>query len=79
MLRHRRSRKVIVYKMQRKKKTRKKKGHRQHQTRLLIESISLDGTVLAAADQRTIESFEPIDEIIVIDEPATPEPVATVE
>jgi large subunit ribosomal protein L21 len=38
-----RAKKVIVYKMQPKKKTRKKRGHRQEQTRLLIESISFGG------------------------------------
>lgn len=51
---HRRSRKVIVYKMKPKKKTRKKKGHRQHFTRLMIESISLNGIVLASAENRPI-------------------------
>lgn len=50
VLRHRRGRKVIVYKMRPKKKTRKKRGHRQELTRLMINSISLNGNVLAAAD-----------------------------
>jgi large subunit ribosomal protein L21 len=36
--------------MQRKKKTRKKKGHRQETTRFMIDSISVNGTVLAARD-----------------------------
>jgi len=48
VLRHLRGRKVIVYKMKPKKKTRKKRGHRQEITRLLINSISIDGTVLTA-------------------------------
>jgi large subunit ribosomal protein L21 len=39
VLRHFRDRKVIVYKMQPKKKTRKKRGHRQEVTRLMIDSI----------------------------------------
>lgn len=47
---HRRGRKIIVYKMRPKKKTRKKQGHRQELTRLLIQAIHLNGTVLAAAD-----------------------------
>ncbi|TAF04802.1 MAG: 50S ribosomal protein L21, partial [Nostocales cyanobacterium] len=40
-------RKVLVYKMKPKKKTRKKRGHRQEITRLLINSINLNGEVLA--------------------------------
>ncbi len=49
IMRHLRGRKVIVYKMQPKKKTRKKRGHRQEITRLMINSISMNGTVLANA------------------------------
>lgn len=41
VLRHLRGRKVIVYKMRPKKKTRKKQGHRQELTRLMIKSIDL--------------------------------------
>jgi large subunit ribosomal protein L21 len=51
---HRRSRKVIVYKMKPKKKTRKKNGHRQHFTRLMIESISFKGVILASAENRPV-------------------------
>ena len=50
VMRHRRGKKVIVYKMQPKKKTRKKRGHRQELTRLMINSISLNGSVIAAAE-----------------------------
>jgi large subunit ribosomal protein L21 len=39
VLRHLRGRKVLVYKMKPKKKTRKKRGHRQEITRLQIDSI----------------------------------------
>jgi len=49
VMRHLRGRKVIVYKMQPKKKTRKKRGHRQELTRLMIDSISLNGEALAGA------------------------------
>ena len=49
VMRHRRGKKVIVYKMQPKKKTRKKRGHRQELTRLMIDSISLNGSVVAKA------------------------------
>lgn len=49
VMRHLRGRKIIVYKMRPKKKTRKKRGHRQELTRLMINSISVNGTVLASA------------------------------
>lgn len=41
---HMRGRKIIVYKMRPKKKTRKKQGHRQELTRLMIDSISIGDT-----------------------------------
>ncbi len=41
VLEHRRGPKIIVYKMRPKKKTRRKNGHRQELTRVLVESISL--------------------------------------
>jgi large subunit ribosomal protein L21 len=42
ILEHLRGRKTIVYKMRPKKKTRKKQGHRQDLTRVLIEDISIN-------------------------------------
>ncbi len=51
VLRHMRGRKVIVYKMQPKKKTRKKRGHRQELTRIMIDSISLSGSTIDDKDQ----------------------------
>jgi large subunit ribosomal protein L21 len=53
VMRHLRGRKVIVYKMQPKKKTRKKRGHRQEITRLMINSITLNGEVIAAVEAET--------------------------
>jgi large subunit ribosomal protein L21 len=50
VLRHLRGRKIIVYKMRPKKKTRKKQGHRQELTRLMINSISLDGQVVSGEE-----------------------------
>jgi large subunit ribosomal protein L21 len=50
ILRQLRGRKIIVYKMQPKKKTRKKQGHRQELTRLMINSINLNGTELGAGE-----------------------------
>ena len=41
ILEHLRGQKKIVYKMRPKKKTRKKQGHRQELTRVLIEEISI--------------------------------------
>lgn len=49
VMKHWRAPKVIVYKMQPKKKTRKKRGHRQEITRLMIDSINVNGSVLATA------------------------------
>jgi len=41
VIEHLKNNKVISYKMKRKKKTRKKQGHRQHSTRVLIETINV--------------------------------------
>lgn len=51
VLRNFRGRKVLVYKMKPKKKTRKKRGHRQEITRLMIDSISLNGSVVAKKEE----------------------------
>ena len=56
VMRHRRGKKVIVYKMQPKKKTRKKRGHRQELTRLMIDSISLNGSAIAKAEASEAEA-----------------------
>jgi len=40
IIEHLRGRKLIVYKMRPKKKTRRKQGHRQELTKVLIESIT---------------------------------------
>jgi len=56
VMRHFRGRKVLVYKMKPKKKTRKKRGHRQEITRLMINSINLNGAVLAS--EETAEAAE---------------------
>ncbi|MCG6136069.1 MAG: 50S ribosomal protein L21 [Nostoc sp. LLA-1] len=55
VLRNLRGRKVLVYKMKPKKKTRKKRGHRQEITRLMIDSITLNGQVFAAEEGVTAE------------------------
>ena len=38
---HKRDKKIIVYKMRPKKKTRRKMGHRQELTRVIVKSISI--------------------------------------
>ncbi len=67
VLRHHRGRKVIVYKMRPKKKTRKKNGHRQELTRLMINSINLNGSVVAGA-----ASPEPVSTPTVVAQPPAP-------
>ena len=44
---HRRGPKIIVYKMRPKKKTRRKNGHRQELTRVMVQSISIDGKAIS--------------------------------
>jgi large subunit ribosomal protein L21 len=58
VMRHFRGRKVLVYKMRPKKKTRKKRGHRQEITRLMINSINLNGSVIASVPTETTASAE---------------------
>lgn len=43
---HRRGPKILVYKMRKKKKTRRKTGHRQELTRVLVTSIQVAGKSL---------------------------------
>ncbi|MCS5692156.1 50S ribosomal protein L21 [Cyanobium sp. FGCU-6] len=47
VLAHRRGPKLLVYKMRPKKKTRRKNGHRQELTRVLVQSISVGGKAIA--------------------------------
>ena len=46
ILGHIKARKITVYKMRPKKKTRKKQGHRTNLTRVMINSISISGSIL---------------------------------
>ena len=41
---HKRDKKIIIYKMRPKKKTRRKMGHRQELTRVMVKSISISGS-----------------------------------
>ncbi|NES06969.1 MAG: 50S ribosomal protein L21 [Okeania sp. SIO2F4] len=60
VMRHLRGKKIIVYKMRPKKKTRKKRGHRQELTRLMIDSISLNGKLLTAEPQTSATEVTPV-------------------
>ncbi len=53
VLEHRRGPKIIVYKMRPKKKTRRKNGHRQELTRVLVQSISVGSETKKAKDSKT--------------------------
>ncbi len=44
---HRRGQKIIIYKMRPKKKTRRKNGHRQELTRVMVQSIKVGGKAIA--------------------------------
>ena len=44
---HRRGPKLIIFKMRKKKKTRRKNGHRQELTRVMVESITVAGKALS--------------------------------
>ena len=50
IMQHLRGKKVIVYKMQPKKKTRKKRGHRQEITRFMVNSINMGGSAIASKE-----------------------------
>ncbi|MEM7555808.1 MAG: 50S ribosomal protein L21 [Cyanobacteria bacterium P01_A01_bin.84] len=68
IMRHFRGRKIIVYKMKPKKKTRKKRGHRQETTRLMINSISLNGSIIAeaTAESTATETPNPVEEPVEV-------------
>ena len=51
---HKRDRKIIVYKMRPKKKTRRKMGHRQELTRVMVKSISIGISASKAASKKEV-------------------------
>tara|TARA_Y100000589_G_scaffold290536_1_gene293303 strand:- start:4500 stop:4928 length:429 start_codon:yes stop_codon:yes gene_type:complete len=53
---HRRDRKIIVYKMRPKKKTRRKSGHRQELTRVMVKSITVNKAASKTASSKTTKS-----------------------
>ena len=51
VLSHLRGKKIIVYKMRPKKKTRRKNGHRQELTRIFVESIFLNNSNITTSEK----------------------------
>ena len=49
---HKRDKKILVYKMRPKKKTRKKMGHRQELTRVMVKSISIGKSASNSASKK---------------------------
>ena len=49
---HKRDKKILVYKMRPKKKTRKKMGHRQELTRVMVKSITIGKTSPKASSKK---------------------------
>ena len=58
---HKRDKKIIVYKMRPKKKTRRKMGHRQELTRVMVKSISItkDSTKTVSKNEANTKSPKP--------------------
>ncbi len=53
---HKRAKKILVYKMRPKKKTRRKMGHRQELTRVMVKSISLGkGAPKSSSKKETVK------------------------
>ena len=49
---HKRDKKILVYKMRPKKKTRRKMGHRQELTRVMVKSISIGKSLPKASSKK---------------------------
>ena len=56
VLEHRRGPKIIVYKMRPKKKTRRKNGHRQELTRVLVQSISVGSKTKKSKEKKDVNT-----------------------
>ena len=52
---HRRDKKIIVYKMRPKKKTRRKMGHRQELTRVMVKSISISNSTSKTSSKTEVK------------------------
>ncbi len=67
VMQHRRDRKIIVYKMQPKKKTRKKRGHRQELTRLMVDAIHLDGKAIDDTNAKKAKKSKASEEAVAVE------------
>ncbi len=56
---HKRDKKILVYKMRPKKKTRKKMGHRQELTRVMVKSISVIESSPKSSSKKEVVKKEP--------------------
>ena len=52
---HKRDKKIIVYKMRPKKKTRRKMGHRQELTRVMVKSISITNSTPKTSSKKEVK------------------------
>ena len=52
---HKRDKKIIVYKMRPKKKTRRKMGHRQELTRVMVKSISISNSTTKTSSKTEVK------------------------
>ena len=55
---HKRDKKIIVYKMRPKKKTRRKMGHRQELTRVMVKSITIGKSASKAISKKEVTKKE---------------------
>ncbi len=56
---HKRDKKIIVYKMRPKKKTRRKMGHRQELTRVMVRSISITKSTPKTSSKTEVKKKSP--------------------
>ena len=56
---HKRDKKILVYKMRPKKKTRRKMGHRQELTRVMVKSITLGKSAPKSSSKKETIKKEP--------------------
>ena len=52
---HKRDKKILVYKMRPKKKTRRKMGHRQELTRVMVKSIKIGKSIPKSSVKETVK------------------------
>ncbi|NOY80363.1 MAG: 50S ribosomal protein L21 [Kiritimatiellaeota bacterium] len=59
VLEHFRGRKLVVFKMKRRKRYRRKHGHRQDLTRVMVRAVRLGKTLLGVVPESPAENAEP--------------------